>query len=160
MKAITPKKLVVLAILLPVIVLAFVFLPSLVSPMTYDQARDRAGASFTRTLWDAKITTDVKDWEGRQYFDQGVDSFEKGENYKSGFTDRNANCISRAPAEYCRAAGNAFAAGYSFAARGEKEQVSKLRRVRQDMLKGTQENNWRDDIRDSGVPSYLARPGV
>lgn len=152
MKLITPRRLVMLAIILPVIVLAGVFAPTIGSPLPYENAQAHAGRQFTNALWIGNVTTETRDWEGKQYFDEGIAAYEADLRFGETYTERFRNCQSRAADSYCKAAGDAFTAGFNFA-ENSTDRVT----ARKAILKETQRDNWQTDIKQGTIPSYLIR---
>lgn len=151
MKYITPRKLVLAALLLPVMVMAGVFLPATPS-LRYDEAQQAAGEKFTKILWSYNLTTKTRDWEGRQYFDDGVKAFEDGLSFKQTYRERLANCLARSKVGYCEAASEAFSSGYSFAESSTDQETA-----RKAVFKVAQEDNWQTDVKNGKLPSYLIR---
>lgn len=150
MKIVTHGRLVILAVLLPAIVLASVFMPTVDKQQSYDAERSSAGKKFTRALWDSKLASDIRDREGQQYFDDGIASYDAQQDFRAAFTERAQNCQVLAQQAYCDAAADAFTAGYRYA-----ETVNQT--VEKARLKDTQRDNWQSDIKKGTIPSYLMR---
>lgn len=115
MKIITPRRLIVLLVLLPVLSLAAVFLPGKTTPLSFGQARAEAGSQFTKDLWSAKLAVDVRDQEGYGYFDTGVNAFDNGASFKDAYKLFYRQCSRDYEYKYCTAVGDAFQRGYSYA---------------------------------------------
>lgn len=115
MKILSPAGLVLVAMALPVVVLASVFGPSLTAPASYEVSRERAGSGFTKALWSANLTTENRDWEGKNLFDQGVAAYDSGAEFKPVYKDIYRECLAQANEKYCAAAGESFSKGFSYA---------------------------------------------
>lgn len=150
MKLITPRNLVFLAILLPAVAVAYVFIPSNEGPVSYEKVRDQAGQDYSEALYDAHLEGKNKAGEGRMYFDAGAKAFDEGQDFKTTYRLRYDECVKGAAEAYCDAAGKAFTSGYFFSKKY-------LKRNQAYLLKMTQRDNWQSDIENSGIPSYLVR---
>lgn len=115
MKLLTPGRLVIAAMLLPVVVLASVFAPSIAIPASYEVTRERAGAAFTKALWSANLTTENRDWEGKNLFDQGTKAYDSGADFKPVYKTIYRECLAQANEKYCAAAADSFSKGFSYA---------------------------------------------
>lgn len=111
---ITPAKLVLLAVLLPAIVVPVALLGGADGALTYDQAISQASRNFTHRLWEAQQSTDIKDDEGQQFFEDGIRAAESGVSFRTAYSQFNKGCreFTGANVAYCEAAGEAYSAGY------------------------------------------------
>lgn len=150
MKLISPRNLVFLAVLLPVVAVAYVFVPSNEGPVSYEKVRDQAGKAYSEALYDAHLGGKNKTAEGRLYFDAGAKAFDEGQDFKTTYRRRYDECVKGAAEAYCEAAGKAFTSGYFFSKKY-------LKRNQAYLLKMTQRDNWQSDIKKGTIPSYLMR---
>lgn len=150
MKRISPRSLVFLAILLPVMAVAYVFSPSNEGPVRYETVRDQAGQDYSEALYDAHLDGKNKAGDGRMYFDAGAKAFDEGQDFKITYRLRYDECVKGAAEAYCDAAGKAFTRGYFFSKKY-------LKRNQAYLLKMTQRDNWQSDIKKGTIPSYLMR---
>lgn len=150
MKILTPRNLVIFALLLPAVAIAYVFTPSTENAVSYDKVRNAAGEAYSKAIYDAHLNGKDKAAEGRMYFDAGLKSFDEGQDFKATVSARYQECIKGSAEVYCHAAAEAFTEGYFYSKKYFKRNQAYL-------FKMTQRDNWQSDTKQGKIPSYLIR---